>query len=340
MPQVSVLIANFNGEKFLQNCVDSVLRQEGDIEIEIIIHDDASTDASLELMHSLYPKDKFSNIYVLKSHKNVGFCISNNRMAKEAKGQYILLLNNDAELASDALVTLLSAAQLQAPQGILSLPQLDWETGKVVDKGCLLDPFCNTTPNLDDHVSEVGMVIGACLWLPRTLWNNLGGFPEWFGSISEDLYLSCRARLQGFPVQVTQTSYYRHHQGASFGGNRVKANQLRSTFRRRALSERNKTFVMAITYPSPLMQIMLPLHLLLLLLEGLLLSLLKLDSRYLREIYLPVFGALIKYRKEWWALRRIVQKNRQVTRAEFYAMFDWMPYKFRMLARHGLPHLR
>ena len=42
------------------------------------------------------------------------------------------------------------------------------------------------------------MVIGACLWIQKGLWEELGGFPEWFGSIAEDMYLCCRARLAGY----------------------------------------------------------------------------------------------------------------------------------------------
>ena len=87
---------------------------------------------------------------------------------------------------------------------------------------------------------EVAMVIGACLFLPRSLWADLGGFPEWLESIGEDLYLCCVARLRGRSVKVTGASGYRHRQGASFGGNRATAQGLQTTFRRRYLSERNK----------------------------------------------------------------------------------------------------
>jgi hypothetical protein len=65
------------------------------------------------------------------------------------------------------------------------------------------------------------------------------------------MYLCCVARLWGHPVRALPASGYRHWQGKSFGGNRVADNRLSTTFRRRALSERNKTFVMAMTRPSP-----------------------------------------------------------------------------------------
>lgn len=332
---ISVCIANYNGLGFIDRCIESVLGQEGDLSVEIIVHDDASSDGSVEHIRTKYP-----DVSLIQSQENVGFCMANNRMAQMATGEYLLLLNNDAALFPDALAVLYAERARLGHPAILGLPQYDAETGALFDIGSRLDPFLNPVPNLDPERNDVGMVTGACLWIDKRLWDEIGGFPEWFGSIGEDLYLCCRARLAGYPVRALGISGYSHWVGQSFGGGKVANNRLSSTFRRRALSERNKTFVVAITYPPPLMQIMLPLHLLLLLLEGLSLSLLKLDNRYLRKIYLPVFSALFKYRMKWWPLRKIVQNSRQVTRAEFYALFNWFPHKLRMLVRYGLPHLR
>ena len=249
-PVCSVCIANYNGEQVLKDCIESVLAQEGGVPFEIIIHDDASTDDSCAWIKSEYPSDRFPQITLLESKDNVGFCVSNNRMVAEAQGEYILLLNNDAALAPDAISTLLAAAKAQPKQGILTLPQIDWQTDTLVDRGCLLDPFYNPVPNLDPTRTDVAMAIGACLWLPRNLWLALGGFPEWFESIAEDLMLCCQARLWGYPVQVAAKSYFRHRQGASFGGNRVDDNRLLTTYRRRRLSERNKTYVMIMCTPA------------------------------------------------------------------------------------------
>src|SRR3546814_17849038 len=88
------------------------------------------------------------------------------------------------------------------------------------------------------------MFMGACVWIPKNLWVELGGCPEWFGSIGEDLYLCCRARLAGYRVESLNHSGYRHWVGYSFGGGKVKGDRLATTKIRRALSERNKSFVM------------------------------------------------------------------------------------------------
>ena len=319
----------------LAACIDSVLAQDCDFAVEILVHDDASPDASADLVERHYPK-----VRLIRSSENVGFCVANNRMAALAQGKYLLLLNNDAALFSDALKLLSGEAARLGRPAILGLPQYDAESGSLIDIGCRLDLFLNPVPNLNPETSEVGMVIGACLWIDKALWNQLEGFPPWFGSIGEDLYLCCRARLEGHSVRVLADSGYRHHVGQSFGGGKVKGGRLSSTFRRRALSERNKTFVMAVVYPSPFMHVVVPVHLLLLLVEGGLLSLLKGGADYLRTIYLPVFSALIERRQELSVARKVAQATRRIPAIHFFRVFEWVPYKLRMLFRYGLPAVR
>lgn len=334
-PVVSVCIANYNGINVIDDCIQSVADQIGSIPIEILVHDDASTDGSSNHIKANHP-----TVTLIESPDNVGFCVANNRLAAIAHGDYLLLLNNDATLLPDALNTLLAEAQRLHQPAILSLPQYDANSGKLLDIGSWLDPFYNPVPNQDPTRNDVGMVMGACLWIDRTLWHDLVGFPEWFGSIGEDLYLCCRARLAGYPVRALGASGYRHHVGRSFGGGKLAAGRLATTFGRRTLSERNKTFVLATTCPAPMVALLLPLHLTLLLLEGSVLSVLKQDSRYLRQIYLPVFGALFRRRHELRTERAAAQEGRRLASIDFFAAFDHCPYKLKMLFKHGLPDMK
>lgn len=167
----SVCIANYNGETYLAQCIDSILAQEDfPGTVEIIVHDDASTDGSITFIEERYPE-----IRLLKSSDNVGFCVSNNRMVAVSQGTFTLLLNNDAALRKDALKTLYAASQ-QYGDGIYGLPQYDADTKELIDIGSIFDPFLNPIPNKNKKRQDVGMIIGACLWLPRRLWDELGGF--------------------------------------------------------------------------------------------------------------------------------------------------------------------
>ena len=317
-PVCSVCIANYNGEALLPDCIDSVLRQDCDFDVEIIVHDDASDDASVDLIKQRYPEIK-----LIESKENVGFCIANNRMAERAEGDYLLLLNNDAALFQDALSSLLNKAQSTTKPGILSLPQYDWKTNSLVDRGMMLDPFYNPIPNLDPNRSEVAYVIGACLWITRMLWNALQGFPEWMGSIAEDMYLCCLARLSGTSVEVVRHSGYRHRQGASFGGNRLNTEGLMTTYQRRYLSERNKTAVMLICTPTPLVWILLSAHILALSLEGLILSFIKLDGKPLQAIYGRAVLWTLRNLGALEGKRKMVQKSKKIGLRDYFRTHMW-----------------
>jgi GT2 family glycosyltransferase len=334
-PVCSVCIANFNGLDVLSPCLDSVLSQKTHFPLEILVHDDASTDGSAAFIRERYPAVK-----LIESPVNSGFCASNNRMAAAAAGRYLLLLNNDATLFPGALQALFEEAVQLGKPAILGLPQFDQATGKLIDRGSLLDPFLNAVPNLDEKRPDVGVVIGACLWIPKATWEELGGFPEWFGSLAEDTLLCLQARLRGYPVRVVNAAGFSHRVGHSLGGGRVNNNRLQTNLKRRALSERNRSFVMALCYPAPFFQFMLPLHMLALLAEGAMLSLLKRDGKLLSRIYWAAIAAVWRERRRLGEIRRVIQNKRSASRGDFFSVFTWAPYKLKMLIRHGLPDIR
>lgn len=334
-PICSICIANFNGRNVLETCLDSVFQQDFFHPVEVIVHDDASTDGSADIVSK-----KFPSVQLLRSDSNVGFCVSNNRMVAAAKGRFILLLNNDAELHKDALSTLFNCAVKDEIDGIIGLPQYDMQTGELIDIGSLFDPFLNPIPNENKVRRNVGMVIGACMWFPRKVWNELGGFPEWFESLAEDMYLCCLARLKGYPVIALSESGFKHWVGKSLGGGKVIQSKLQTTYRRRALSERNKSYVMFLCYPAPLSYILIPLHLLLLTIEGLVISAVKRDPHIWSRIYESCMKSLWSKRHELARLRCEIQKKRTVSSRAFYSVHTIMPHKLTMLLRHGLPSLK
>lgn len=333
-PLCSICIANYNGEKVLRECLDSVLEQDPGFPFEILVHDDASTDDSIALVREEYP-----TVRLIESKTNVGFCVSNNRMVEAAHGEFVLLLNNDASLLAGALKCLMETSRQMPGPSILGLAQYDAESCELIDYGALLDPFFNTVPNRDPTRREVAMVAGACLWVPRALWNQWRGFPDWFGSVAEDLYLCTVARLSGVPVIVAQGSGYKHRVGYSLGGGKLKDGGMATTVRRRALSERNRCFTMAAVLPSPWVAPWLLAHLLLLQVEGMLLSAVRRDAAPWRSIYWPCLTALWQHRERIIALRSECQRRRSGgLKILLGGMTPW-PYKLRMLLSHGLPRL-
>lgn len=94
---ISIVILNYNGQRWLQKCLDSLYSQTLQPQ-EIILVDNASTDGSQEYLRQNYPKVK-----LICSQKNVGFAGGNNLGIKNALGKYVMILNNDTWVESDFL---------------------------------------------------------------------------------------------------------------------------------------------------------------------------------------------------------------------------------------------
>ena len=333
-PDISVCVANYNGGDLVLECLESVFAQQGAFRIEVIVHDDASTDDSLARI-----KDRFPQVGTIDSATNTGFCISNNRMAERATGRYLLLLNNDARLRPGSLQALLSAAEDGKQDCILGLPQCSMVDGTIVDHGYRTDPFLNPIPIMQPGTHEAGVATGACLWIPRHVWNEVGGFPDWFESVAEDIFMCMAARLLGHRVMVLDAPAFDHWIGKNLGGGKVDAGKLKSTVRRRTLSERNKTCVMLCCYPWWALAAILPLHAASLAMEAVFLLLAGTSPGKVGAIYREAFAGPWRNRPRIVALRAHLMDRRRAGSARLFAFTDWVPAKLAMLFRHGTPRL-
>src|SRR5882672_3520523 len=88
-PDVSIVIATWNGRQHLEECLSAVAAQR-DVEAETILVDNASTDDTVELVRSRFPW-----VRIVRLSENRGFAGGNNAGVREARGRYVALLNND-----------------------------------------------------------------------------------------------------------------------------------------------------------------------------------------------------------------------------------------------------
>lgn len=332
---VSVCIANYNGEDVLADCLRSVFAQHASCSMEVILHDDASTDDSLAFVRKHFP-----TVHVIESHENAGFCISNNRMVNAAHGKYLLLLNNDATLRPGSIAAFLQESHRDGKPAILGLPQYTLHDGSLIDHGYEFDLFMNPVPVFDAATHEVATATGACLWIPRQVWDAVGGFPAWFESVAEDIFLCQAARLLGYPTLVLGEPGFDHWIGKSLGGGQVMHNKLSTTARRRSLSERNKTMVMLLCYPVWALFVVLPVHMFLLAIEAGFLWLTKVGRGRIRSIYCAVLPGIWRHRNPLFALRRRLRAQHAVSGWEYMRRFSLVPHKLCMLLRHGAPVIR
>ena len=330
---VSVCIPNYNGLAVLRECLDAVLAQEIEQRLEVLVYDDGSTDDSVAVVTAEYP-----GVRLLSDAQNRGFSHACNSLAAAATGRYLLFLNNDAFLEPGALAALCRAAQ-ETPRALLSLRQIDAENGELLDLGMGLDLLTVPYPLYDTPSPHLATLIGACLWVPAELFAEAGGFPAWFGSIAEDLYLCQFARLRGRTLHLVDGPAYRHHSGWSFGGGKADRAGQRTSYRRRFLSERNRACVFLIFFPWYAVLLLLPLWLLSWALECLLLCLGRLSLQPATRIYGPALAGVIALRGDIADSRRRVQAMRKISFREFLAPFRWLPSKLRFFWEHGLPRL-
>lgn len=334
-PLISICIANYNGEDLLDDCLTSIYKQDAAHEIEILIHDDASTDRSLDVITLRHP-----TVLVVKSTNNVGYCKSNNRLVEKAQGKYILLLNNDAALRPQALQALLAHADSMPEASIISLSQYDWHSKSRVDLGVRLDIFHTPFANMEPECEDLAYVQGACMFMERETWQQLGGFPDWMESNAEDLYICTLLRLRGGKISIAPGSGYDHRQGTSFGGNSIRNGRLSTTYRRRYLSERNRASLIFVCTPTVLAWALYFFQITNLALEGALLSALKRSLQPMRSIYIPAMIDSLRIFKALRNIRRNVQANTRISLWGYLRILAPVPHKIILLFKHGLPALK
>lgn len=120
-PKVSVNIVNWNGEKYLKFCLDSILKQSYK-NLEIFFIDNASSDNSVKLVIKNYPQIK-----ILENKANLGYAATHNQGIKLAKGDYVLCLNPDVILDKDYIKNIISVFKKDKKIGAITGKLLQWD---------------------------------------------------------------------------------------------------------------------------------------------------------------------------------------------------------------------
>ena len=115
MPEVSIIIVNYNTFEYTSNCIASVIDKTKDLNYEIILVDNCSHECDPQLF-----KDKFPQITLIKNDVNAGFAKGNNLGIAHSSGEYILLLNSDTELCNNAISLALETFKNKSNVGVMS----------------------------------------------------------------------------------------------------------------------------------------------------------------------------------------------------------------------------
>jgi GT2 family glycosyltransferase len=219
--QLSVIILNYNVRYFLELCVLSVESALQNIDSEIIVVDNNSTDGSWKMM-----KSRFPNVKLIRNNQNVGFPKGNNIGVAQAKGDFICILNPDTVVAEDTFEKVLNFAKKQNNLGIIGVKLIDgtgnflpeskrgiptpWVAFTKIASLYKLFPKSNCfNKYYAQHLSanqtgKVEILVGAFMFLKKELYDEVGGFDEDCFMYSDDIDLSYMVLQKG------KTNYYFH----------------------------------------------------------------------------------------------------------------------------------
>ena len=216
MTEVTVVIGNYNGERWLPQCIGS-LENQTVAPVAIIVVDGGSSDASERVVRELGARFISSENRGLGRLYNIG--------VEAASAPYVFLANNDIALDPRCLEHL--AAALDAAPAALAADarQLDWDGRQTIHARTVLTRGRMTHEHLPgfhlDHnvqstkIAQTVCANAAAMMVRREVFLDLGGFDETFFMEWEDLDLCWRGRLNGHPTLYVPDSFVRHRVGAA-----------------------------------------------------------------------------------------------------------------------------
>ena len=298
-PIFSIIIVNWNGERFLPDCLEAVFSQTRAPD-EVIVIDNGSDDGSLAAIEKYR-----DNIVVIESSKNLGFAAACNLGALEAKGDWLIFLNPDAFPDTDWLDSYESAIRRN--------PNVVSFTGLLLSQDrCCIDGAGDVyhisglawrrlhgTPVSQAAAFEqqVFSACGASSVVKREIFIAVGGFDEDFFCYMEDVDLGFRLQLLGYQCLLVPDAVARHIGSASTG--------IRSEFVTYH-GHRNLEWTFVKNMPIVILLTVLPLHLLLILVSLVLFTL----RGQGRVIVRAKYDAVIQLPK-FWRKRKKIQYSRR-----------------------------
>ena len=242
-PAITVIIVNFNGERYITDCLVSLSVQTFR-DFEVIVVDNGSSDGSLSII-----KNKFSWVKIIALNENTGFAKGNNVGFKASSSQYLATLNNDTIVSKDWLQALYESAEADRAVGMVASKILLGREGREIDSVGMLLYHDGMTRQRGRGILDSGQFDGteevlfpsACAALYRhEMLEEIGFFDEDFFSYCEDSDLGLRARLAGWKAVLAPMAVVRHLYSQTGGVYSVfKANHV----------ERNRSWVLLKNLP-------------------------------------------------------------------------------------------
>lgn len=216
MPDVSIIIVNWNTRQLLADCINDVKQYTHDLTYEIIVVDNASSDGSQEMVRSTFP-----DVHLIANTENFGFARANNQAIRCSRGRYVLLLNSDAFVRDQTIAQTVAFMDAHPDAGMVGC-KLRYADGR-------LQPSCTTFPTLFtelliatqlerlfpksrlfgayrmtywdfNDIREVDVIMGAYMLVRATAIEQLGMLDESYFMYSEEVDWCYRFKQNGWRV--------------------------------------------------------------------------------------------------------------------------------------------
>lgn len=249
MYEVSVIIPNFNGKKYLKDCLDALLVQDFP-SFEIVVVDNGSKDGSVTYLKKNYPQ-----VRIIALKENTGFCGAVNAGIHTSNAEYILLLNNDTIVQEGFIKALVQAIKKSPDIFSCQAKMLQMhDKGKIDDAGnyyCALGwAFADGKGKPEENYNKRKKIFASCAGAAiyrKSILNEIGCFDEEHFAYLEDLDIGYRARLYGYENWFCPKARV-YHVGSGTSGSRYNLFKIR-------YSSRNNVYI--IYKNMPLWQIVL-----------------------------------------------------------------------------------
>lgn len=315
-PAITVIVVNYNGGDFIRRCMASLARQTFR-DFDTILVDNASIDGSIDRLEAMPVQTE-----ILRETVNHGFAAGNNLAARQAKGQWLALLNPDAEADPDWLAALMRAVTEKPSHRVVASLQVSSHDNAILDGvgDCYLafgyawrggfGRSIKETP----EAGECFAPCGAAAFYPRVAFIESGGFDERYFCYHEDVDIGFRLRLLGEKCQFDPRAKV-FHAGSAITG---RASDF-AVFH----GARNGFWTYVKNMPSRLLLLTFPIWVagtVAILLRGLMTGRFSATARGLIAAFSDLRPAL--------SARRSLKAHRRVAIGEIAAALSWNPFQF------------
>lgn len=230
--KLSIVIVNYNVAYFLEHCLYSVRNACKRIDAEVFVVDNNSVDNSISML-----KEKFPDVILIANKDNVGFSKANNQAIRQAKGEYVLILNPDTVVEEDTFEKCIEFMDSHPECGALGVKMIDG-SGKFLKESkrgfpspwasfCKMSGLTSLFPHSkkyayyymghlsEDEVNEVDILAGAFMMMRKECLDKVGLLDEDYFMYGEDIDLSYRITKGGYKNYYFPKARIIHYKGES-----------------------------------------------------------------------------------------------------------------------------